>query len=656
MSKADKAKLSKHMKAELAREEAEAARQEQLRAAKALEMIRPITVIVRVVNTAARFRIHAKRSNTVGEVKAIIETTERIALANIRALRFRNYTLEDRWTCYRCGITDDSELSLGLHTLAGPHPTVSAIANGLQPRPGRMPRHGLIRVRPRPDAGRISSREAAAVLARDNVIDCSDMLDPETPMKVTVDLMMLRRLSDDEHLMPAMHFHVGEDGRPPEESSTIAFDELCRISYEGPKNTAKTRSLRPHWDVAFFRHKKTERNSIGARVEVSYLSPGGWLPGARYTLELWGHAYPKSELLSFQRGYVRFQTSGLLRPMPAPRDIPGFPLGSFGESGCLWWIGSQSGLKEYENPAKTWRVKVARTTDGQGFKWQWVDCHKRGQAVHTRNQPNSWMQLDLGPDRSLIPSGYALRHGYPTPTYMLRSWYLLGANAVRVDTAPDGSMGQDAPGEWHVLDRHANDPTFTQGFQIALFGIDKPEEGARPHIYEEPKKEEEVDDEAKEEKDAAEAAAAKAKAAALAVARQASKMGLADEPVSGDTAVEASAAIAAAGGAASAIAPAERKPFSFRYFRLVQVGPNSADNNMLMCAGIELWGELYGYTGPQRDFKAPPKKRKPKVQRKKKAAGVEELEKRIASMDTKSKPAGSGGSASGGDGDGAMGK
>ena len=36
---------------------------------------------------------------------------------------------------------------------------------------------------------------------------------------------------------------------------------------------------------------------------------------------------------------------------------------------------------------------------------------------------------------------------------------------------------------------------------------------------------------------------------------------------------------------------------AFRHFRILQTGPNTAGHNLLMCAGIELYGALTAVAG-----------------------------------------------------------
>jgi hypothetical protein len=71
-----------------------------------------------------------------------------------------------------------------------------------------------------------------------------------------------------------------------------------------------------------------------------------------------------------------------------------------------------------------------------------------GKDNYTKDEPKSWMSVDLGEGRSLAPDHYCLRHVYndhgmfPQNFHAMRNWQLEGSN--------DGI-------HWDTLRSHAND-------------------------------------------------------------------------------------------------------------------------------------------------------------------------------------------------------
>ena len=58
--------------------------------------------------------------------------------------------------------------------------------------------------------------------------------------------------------------------------------------------------------------------------------------------------------------------------------------------------------------------------------------HTRPVYNYTRNEPNSWMSVDLGEGRSLRPDHYCLRHGHDNRGgHVLRHWRLEGSHDGR---------------------------------------------------------------------------------------------------------------------------------------------------------------------------------------------------------------------------------
>jgi hypothetical protein len=76
----------------------------------------------------------------------------------------------------------------------------------------------------------------------------------------------------------------------------------------------------------------------------------------------------------------------------------------------------------------------------------------------TQNEANSWVSLDLGKGRSLVPNYYCARHGRDSGYFRLRSWNFEGSN--------DGS-------NYTVLRAHRNDNSLPdQAFSVAAWEVE----------------------------------------------------------------------------------------------------------------------------------------------------------------------------------------
>jgi hypothetical protein len=140
----------------------------------------------------------------------------------------------------------------------------------------------------------------------------------------------------------------------------------------------------------------------------------------------------------------------------------------FDKNGVLYWIGSRGGTRPYANPHESGDVVVTFSRRGTGKESHFVQHVNSSQDCHTDDEKFSWMQVDLGPSRSLRPNYYCLRHGLRLNEYCLRSWQLQGSN--------DGST-------WTVLDDQENDFSLTGGgFSTAAWGIES-KDGASYRVF-----------------------------------------------------------------------------------------------------------------------------------------------------------------------------
>lgn len=166
----------------------------------------------------------------------------------------------------------------------------------------------------------------------------------------------------------------------------------------------------------------------------------------------------------------------------------------FDENGLFYHIGTEGHTKPYQNPHNSGQVVAALSNIG-GFlsshPHKFVGRHPDG-FNFTNDQEGSWMGVDIGPKRRLIPNHYCLMTDQCPRK--LRTWELQ-------------AMVGGENGEWITLRKHENDDSLTE----------------EPHS----------------------------------VAHW--PLQLKDET-------------------------------PFRYFRIVQTGPNSTNSFQLACGGIELYG------------------------------------------------------------------
>ena len=132
-----------------------------------------------------------------------------------------------------------------------------------------------------------------------------------------------------------------------------------------------------------------------------------------------------------------------------------FHKGAFDRCGVLYHLSTRGNTCCWANPHATGRVTVSMSS----FELSGVII---GSRVHvsgpdrfvsgpsekpggccTQHEPNSWMQVDLGPSRRLVLDHYALRNDESGSLWVLRNWTLEGARAPT--------------GRWTELRRHDDD-------------------------------------------------------------------------------------------------------------------------------------------------------------------------------------------------------
>ena len=125
---------------------------------------------------------------------------------------------------------------------------------------------------------------------------------------------------------------------------------------------------------------------------------------------------------------------------------------NFDTNGVLYHIGTAGGTLFYQNPHTAGDVVVSWSSVGEGSVDHFVQHrHASPVASYTNNVVNSWMQVDLGPDRSLRPTHYCLRHD-ATNGHAPMNWRLEGSN--------DGT-------NWTTLSNHTNDQSMLQNQRMS---------------------------------------------------------------------------------------------------------------------------------------------------------------------------------------------
>jgi hypothetical protein len=138
----------------------------------------------------------------------------------------------------------------------------------------------------------------------------------------------------------------------------------------------------------------------------------------------------------------------------------------FDRNGVLYHIGTKGGTREWANPHSSGVVVAAMSSQGGGFccpvrfvLHRVEDCQGEFPGSNgTADQRNSWMSVDLGEGRSLVPRHYCLRHGRINGWHVLRTWMLQGSE--------DGQ-------EWHTLRLHEDDQSLAATpFSVAGWAVE----------------------------------------------------------------------------------------------------------------------------------------------------------------------------------------
>lgn len=116
----------------------------------------------------------------------------------------------------------------------------------------------------------------------------------------------------------------------------------------------------------------------------------------------------------------------------------------YDNNGVFCWIGTLGGQRQYTNPLSSGEVKITTSC-----KWYPVDSsiyveQKPTDLSFDESHPCSWIEVDLGEERLLVPTHYCLR-GFQNCKAILRSWDLQGK--------------KEEHSSWISIRRHHNDST-----------------------------------------------------------------------------------------------------------------------------------------------------------------------------------------------------
>nr|XP_020429188.1 hypothetical protein PPL_09812 [Heterostelium album PN500]EFA77059.1 hypothetical protein PPL_09812 [Heterostelium album PN500] len=115
--------------------------------------------------------------------------------------------------------------------------------------------------------------------------------------------------------------------------------------------------------------------------------------------------------------------------------------------GVFYYIGTNGLKDEWSNPANRGRVRVTFSSIEKGNVTDVVG--RQPTECWTMDVPASWIAINLGSSRTLVPTFYTLRHGGNSKADCLRNWTL------------QGSMDSK---NWTILSRHSNDSSLNGNY------------------------------------------------------------------------------------------------------------------------------------------------------------------------------------------------
>ena len=163
-------------------------------------------------------------------------------------------------------------------------------------------------------------------------------------------------------------------------------------------------------------------------------------------------------------------------PLPGQKSLHECPFTfPFDKNGAIYWVGTMGNQVDYENPQKTGSLYLEISTLYRGqllnltsYTHAETAADRIAAATYTNNTSRSWLVVDFGPERSLRPSYYCLKHGASGIGNAIRNWTL------------EGKVDEDSP--WVELRRHTNDTTMREEPQ-SVAGYELSAESCRSNFF-----------------------------------------------------------------------------------------------------------------------------------------------------------------------------
>jgi hypothetical protein len=122
-------------------------------------------------------------------------------------------------------------------------------------------------------------------------------------------------------------------------------------------------------------------------------------------------------------------------------------------NGVFYFLGTGFGQNVWANPSTSSQIVAVRSSNWTSSTVNQV-FDRSATSTSSGNVANSWIFVDLGVSRSLIPDRYSLRHYSEGDWEKIRNWKLQGTNSVA-----GTSNAQIEAATWTDLDVRANDTT-----------------------------------------------------------------------------------------------------------------------------------------------------------------------------------------------------
>jgi len=124
------------------------------------------------------------------------------------------------------------------------------------------------------------------------------------------------------------------------------------------------------------------------------------------------------------------------------------------KAGIIYNFSTKNGLSKWENPSDGGVIKVTRSSAGFGNASDILE--EKPMPCSTENLEDSWFQLDLGQDKSIVPKEYLFCHGWLSSDGCARNWVF------------EGSVDGD---KWHLLRRHVMDNSLNDRFMCGSWKL-----------------------------------------------------------------------------------------------------------------------------------------------------------------------------------------